>query len=186
MGQITQESQLPTSRRNTILNGYGTIFKRIRISKKTGWPVTTMYVRARLGQRRIDPETGGPLVTDDTDELGRPRYVLADYGLDPVRIAGNDVAEIVSERDYSLGAVLYIEPAYLGIYGSIDNWTVGERRRWAAARDHMAAENHSVNQEAREMLRAILAIRAAQLDSDLDVMDFDAVVPSGRLRLNPP
>ena len=176
---MTQQNQLPASRRNTPINGYGTVFKRSYASRRGGGPVTIMYVRARLGRRRTDPETGRPLVTDDTDERGRPRYVLADYGLGPVRVLDEDVAEIVSERDYSLGEVLYIEPAQLGIVGPADEWTAEERDRWAAACDRMAAHNRAANRHARKILHAILTIRAAQLDGDLDEMDFDGIVPYG-------
>ena len=145
-----------------------------------------MYVRARLGRRRTDPDTGRPLVGDDTDRRGRPKYVLADYGLDPIWIPGELVTEIVSGRDYSLGRVLYLEPAHLGILGPADAWTAEERSRWAEARDRMARENRAANQGARGILHAALAIRAAHLHGDLDGMDLDAVVPGGTVRRPPP
>lgn len=187
MGQRDQTNQPPGSHRNTNINGYGTIYKKTYYGSRAGdETVTTMYVRARLGRRRTDPDTGRPLVGDDTDQLGRPRYVLADYGLDPIRIPGELVTEIVSGRDYSMGRVLYLEPSHLDIRGPADAWTAEERSRWADARDRMARENRAANQAAREMMRAALAIRAAHLGGDLDGMDLDAVVPGGAVRRPPP
>ena len=173
----------PNSVRNTDINGNGTIFKRNH-QRMNGDIVTYMYVRPRLGSRGRDPRTRKPAVDNQAEHASRARYRLADYFLEEIWTPKGVITEIVSGRDYPLGRVTYLSPVDLGITGPQEQWTDEQRDKWEEARDRMAEDNRHANDAARNLLRAIGAIRKAQLDTDLEDMDLDSVAP-GNVRRQP-